>query len=196
MFGEPVVPTLELPAVNRTRGQRPTKEITMNEVMDNAGMASTSRRGLLPLLALLPLAVAGIGANSASAAAAPAVPFKADVSGSVSLGTGAFTLAGQGKASHLGMTGYTGSGVFTGPLSDTLTETLTAANGDTLTILCQQVLEDLGNGMLRGADEWTVIGGTGRFAGATGSGSGETFVHGLNTASVTFNKHITGSIAY
>ena len=80
-----------------------------------------------------------------------------------------------------------------GPNTDSLTETLTAANGDTLTILCNQVLEEVSPGVYRGTDTWTVIGGTGRFSDATGSGSGETHVD-LNVD--TFSKVMTGDITY
>ena len=86
-----------------------------------------------------------MGAHAASAAA-PAFPFKASVSGNISpTGVGTFALAGTGNASHLGNVSYKANAKIirtdpvTGVITDTLTETLTAANGDTLTILCQQV---------------------------------------------------------
>jgi hypothetical protein len=85
-----------------------------------------------------------------------------------------------------------GSGAFTQPSVDVLIETLIAANGDTLTILCVQNVQDLGNGQLHGTDSWTVTGGTGRFAGATGSGTGDTYVRGL----ATFTKHMTGTLSF
>jgi len=54
-------------------------------------------------------------------------------------------------------------------VTDTLTQTLTAANGDTLTLSCQQTAT-LNAGVYHGTDQWTVIAGTGRFSDATGSG--------------------------
>jgi hypothetical protein len=121
---------------------------------------------------------------------------KASVSGTVSLTSeSTFQLAGTVKANHIGnMKGYQANGTFTSPTTDTLTETLTAANGDTLTILCNQVIEETGvPGVLHGTDTWTVIGGTGRFSNATGSGTGETNVD-LNAG--TFTKQMTGVISY
>ena len=141
---------------------------------------------------LMAVAASGLAARSASAADL-GDPFKASVSGTVSLtGPSTFTLDGAGKASHIGsMRDYQADGVFTGANTDTLTETLTAANGDTLTILCNQVLEEVSPGVFRGTDTWTVIGGTGRFSNATGSGTGETNVD-LNVG--TFTKKLTGVI--
>ena len=103
-----------------------------------------------------------------------------------------FALVGTGRASQMGkLRNYQGDGVFTGPNTDTLIETLTAANGDKLIIRCDQVLAEISPGVYRGTDTWTVIGGTGRFSGATGSGTGET-VANLNTG--TFTKGMNGII--
>jgi hypothetical protein len=140
------------------------------------------------------VAASGVAVRSASADASSS-PFKASVSGTVTLtGQLTFELAGSGKASHLGkVKSYQADGSFTGPNTDTLTETLTAANGDTLIILCNQVLEEISPGVFRGTDTWTVIGGTGRFSAATGSGTGETNVD-LNAG--TFIKEMSGTISY
>ena len=49
--------------------------------------------------------------------------------------------------------------------------TLTAANGDTLTLTVSSIgIEDLATGIIRVVGRYSVTGGTGRFAGATGSG--------------------------
>lgn len=146
------------------------------------------------VIMVMAVAASGVAVSPASAAK-PAVPFKASVSGTVTLTSPVtFKLAGAGKASHLGnVKSYQADGVFTGPSTDTLTETLTAANGDTLVILCNQVLEEISPGVYRGTDTWTVIGGTGRFSDATGSGTGETHVD-LNAG--TFAKDMTGAISY
>jgi len=156
------------------------------------------RHRLLQLLAialmLMTGAVSGLNVKPASAAE-PAVPFMASVSGAASItGSSTFELSGAGNASHLGnVKSYHGDGSFTGPNTDILIETLVAANGDTLTIRCSQVLEEISPGVYRGTDSWTVIGGTGRLSGATGSGTGVTNVN-LNTG--TFTKNTTGAIAY
>ena len=162
----------------------------------------SSRWRLLPLVAFLALGLVAVGANAASAAAL-AVPFKASVSGTVTqTGLTTFALAGTGNdliASHLGKISYAGSVTITGVdpntgvITDTLTEMLTAANGDTLMLLCQQVATPISPGVYHGVDQWTVVGGTGRFSGATGSGTGDTYVD-LNAG--TFTKQSTGTIRY
>jgi hypothetical protein len=72
-------------------------------------------------------------------------------------------------------------------------ETLTAANGDTLTLRCDQTATPKKPGVLHGVDTWTVIGGTGRFANASGSGTGTTDAD-LNKG--TFTKMMSGSITF
>lgn len=157
-----------------------------------------SNNRVLQLVAVVVMVMAlvagGIAVRSARAAE-PGVPLKASVSGTVSLTSETtFVLDGTVKASHIGsMKEYQANGVFTGPNTDSLTETMTAANGDSLTILCNQTLEEISPGVFRGMDEWTVIGGTGRFSNASGSGTGETQVD-LNTG--TFTKELTGAISY
>jgi hypothetical protein len=158
---------------------------------------------LLPLAALLALMITGLGAEPASAKQAANVPFRASVSGTLSpTGPGIFALAGRGNATHLGkvkqyraLVQITGGDVATGPITDTMTETLTAANGDTITILCQQVANPVspGSPVLEGSDTWTVIGGTGRFRHASGSGTGHTHA---DLSQGTFTKVMSGTIAY
>ena len=177
----------------------------MNAVFDNTRTAGSWRR-LLPLAAILALALAGLGASPASAKPAapkPAVPFTASVAGTLTpTGPGAFALAGTGKASQLGkVKSYsatvqiTGGDVVNGPFTDTLTETLTAANGDTITILCDQVANPVspGSPVVEGNDTWTVIGGTGRFSNASGSGTGHTHT---DLDAGTFTKSMSGTISY
>ena len=150
---------------------------------------------VLTVVTAVAMLIIGIGANPAYAATNQPVPFMGSVSGTVivDLNAGTIELAGTGMASHLGnVKSYKADGSLTSPTTDTLTETLTAANGDTLTILCNQVLEVISPGVFRGTDTWTVIGGTGRFSHATGSGSGETNVD-LNVG--TFTKQLTGTIS-
>ena len=147
------------------------------------------------VVVLMAVAASGATVRSASADDSPG-PFKASASGTVSMTSeSTFQLAGTVKANHIGsMKNYQANGSFTGPTTDTLTETLTAANGDTLTILCNQVIEETGvPGVLHGTDTWTVVGGTGRFSNATGSGTGETSVD-LNAG--TFTKQMNGVITF
>lgn len=146
------------------------------------------------------VAIAALGVVN-WANAAPPVPINAMASGTFSGGGANFFLNGSGIGSHLGSLQYSGNVVITSapgdvPIADTLTETFTAANGDTITILCQQIaIPDPQNpNVLQGSDQWTVIGGTGRFAGATGSGTGTTYVTFTTSTSGTFIKQLTGTI--
>jgi len=178
----------------------------MNEAHDNTTSGPRSPMRLLPMAVILTLALAGIGAVTASAKPAapkPAVPFTASVAGTLTpTGPGIFALAGTGQASHLGnvksyraLVQITGGDLVNGPITNTLTETLTAADGDTVTILCNQVANPVspGSPVLNGTDTWTVIGGTGRFRNATGSGTGHTHA---DLQAGTFTKELTGSITY
>jgi hypothetical protein len=118
-----------------------------------------------------------------TATASRQTPFSANMSGNVSqTGCGVLTLCltgtAQGIATHLGLATLTKTATiqitFTpcdggGLLSTfTETETLVAANGDTL-ILSGSGTACAANGHAIGSAELTVTGGTGRFAGASGS---------------------------
>lgn len=155
------------------------------------------RYGLV--VALLTLGFAVIGLAPAHAKSSTPTPFKSSITGTVtSTGPNAFDLAGSGRATMLGHTGDAGMVHVTntdsnGVLTDTLTETLTAATGDTLTLVCQQTAAPLRPGVYHGTDTWSVVGGTGRFANASGSGTGSTDVD-LNVG--TFSKTASGSIAF
>jgi hypothetical protein len=155
------------------------------------------RRALVLLAATASLGIVGLSASAASAAASPAVPFGFTVAGTASVSGSAITLNGAGLGTGLGIVRYQASGVVTGEnpatgvITDTLTETLTAANGSTVTILCHQVATPVSSGVYNGVDNWTVTGGTGTFSGATGSGSGGTRIN-LNQG--TFAKVEAGTI--
>lgn len=156
----------------------------------NRTNTASTRRPLLPALALVAFSLVA-GQLEAAQPAAPALPFKAEVAGTVSVGTTAITLQGRGTGSLLGRFSDQGNGHFTSSSSNTLTETLTTADGDTITLLCVETTEDLGDGILHGTDSWTVTAGTGRFKGATGSGTADTYVHNL----ATFIKQFNGAIS-
>ena len=149
---------------------------------------------------LITIATIGIGVNSASAADTQ-VPFHASYSG-----TAAFTSAttalftGTGIASHLGRSTNVNHITVTGPatscpggFANINVEMLTAANGDTLVLTGPH---DQGcptrPGVVHGTGDWTVTGGTGRFAGATGQG---TFVGGADFNRGTFSFQLTGTIS-
>jgi hypothetical protein len=150
------------------------------------------RRRLLSLTALAAMLTVGLitagagAANAATSSTARPVPFADAVAGTVTA-TGATTLAlaGSGLATPLGTFRYAGTVTITSPagatvLTDVLTETLTAANGDSITVHCAETATPIGNtGVLHGVDHWTVTGGTGKYAHATGSGTGDTYVYNL-----------------
>lgn len=154
---------------------------------------------------LMAVAASGVAVRSASAANPDEVPFKASVSGIVIPPSPdsptLFSLEGAGKASYLGpvdpyraageLTEFDDEGV---PTADILIETLHAADGSgTLTIRCEQVLKQIRPNVFRGTDKWEVIGGTDRFSGAEGSGTGVTNVD-LNVG--TFTKNLKGNIIF
>jgi hypothetical protein len=123
-----------------------------------------------------------LGIASPAGAGPKGVPFKGSVSCTVS-GSVFTSEAGTGNASHLGKISYSTS---TGIL--TFDETLTAANGDTLTL---RDVRTVVSGT-EASGTWTVIGGTGRFAGATGSGTSDSIRPGDGTCTQTWS----GSIVY
>lgn len=147
-------------------------------------MKTYSRRSILPLalgLALLPLAPHG------AAAAMSETPFRAGIAEIVSTvscppGTDPAltcgTIEGLGIATHLGLFTERGTSAVnlttvpsTGSAAVTSQVTFIAANGDTLTVSVPGVgtFTSPTGGTLRLT--YTVVSGTGRFAGATGSGS-------------------------
>lgn len=142
------------------------------------------------LLAILALLVTATGAYSqgnfsasqtmgatlkSTAATSAAVPIKGSFAG-YSTFTFNFPIihasfAGVGQMSHLGRTTYQGElDILIGPQTATGTITFTAANGDTLTATISGIApapDPQGMGESDLTD--TITGGTGRFAGATGS---------------------------
>jgi len=73
------------------------------------------------------------------------------------------------------------------------TEILTDAHGDTLTIVSQDVSCPTGPGQFNGTGAWTVSGGTGRFAGATGQGSAS---GGADFSAGTFTMSLNGTVQF
>ena len=162
----------------------------------------TRKRHMLVVM-LIAMGTIGIGANSASAAAGHQVPFRASYSG-----TAAFTSAttalftGTGIASHLGSSTNVNNITVLGPdtscpggFANKNVETLTAANGDMLML---KGPHDVGcpsptdPNVVHGTGDWTVTGGTGRFAGATGQGI---FVGGADFTTHKFSFQLTGTIS-
>ena len=136
-------------------------------------------------------------ATSASAAGGPA--FKATFSGTAVF-TDQTTVAfnGSGKATAMGR--ITNDGIVdvlgpddscSGGVASVNTEVLTSIDGDTLTISSQDVACPIAPGQYHGTGRWSVIAGTGRFAGATGEG----FLDGYSDFNVgTFSITLTGIV--
>jgi hypothetical protein len=156
----------------------------------------------VPVVALLALGLSGLAGTTASASST-ARPFQASVSGAVAPSTATtYVATGAGWASHLGSVGtYVANGVVVTADPDVGTETvvetaaIVAANGDTLTLLVHLTFEtsETSDGAAVGTGTWTAIGGTGRFAGATGSGTAATH---LDRDREVFTTDLTGTIGY
>jgi hypothetical protein len=160
----------------------------------------TGRLWLLAALALvIALGTIGVGVNSAYAAG-PQVPFTASQSGTVAMtGPATADLNATDIATYLGQGPYAAHDVITGSLpgggfTDTLYETLTAANGDILTLTCSDVATPVQGrpGVYKGTGQWVVTGGTGRFSGVTGGGTATVLID-LNQG--VFSKQSTGAIS-
>jgi hypothetical protein len=135
-----------------------------------------TRKSRMLVTMLMALGTIGTGARSAHAAGAQ-VPF-----GGAYAGTLAFTspttaaLSGTGIATYLGPSTNQGLVTMEGPASCggfavINNETLTAPNGDALSITIHDVSCPISPGVYHGTGTYVVTGGTGRFSGATGQGS-------------------------
>jgi hypothetical protein len=160
---------------------------------------------------------AGIGLlGTMTASAGDNVPFQARFSGegTLSLATLSASFHGSGSASHLGQSTYSGGAVLDLPatisecavgwgIHNINTETLVAANGDQLVVQFDDVACPIGvvgetpsdpfEPIFHGNGVWEVIGGTGRFADASGSGvvDGE-----VNFVTGKCHWTLTGTIAH
>ena len=140
---------------------------------------------------VLALAVLTFGSLPAQAGERP---FRLNVTGTVTNGG---VINATGHASHLGLVSETGELSFV-PDPDNPTQllvsgivTLTAADGDQLDILIEDAVLDVTTGQAAGI--FRIIGGTGRFADATGSGD---LVVDQNLVTGTFEGTGVGRIDY
>ncbi len=123
--------------------------------------------------------IIGLGATPAHAAGTHQVPFRGSYSGAAAFASnGAPLFNGTGIATHLGSSTNEGYVVFTtapadcaGGFPNDQYETLTAANGDSLTIVSHDVACPIGPNQYHGTGNWAVLGGTGQFSGTTGQGT-------------------------
>jgi len=132
-------------------------------------------------LALFPILTLGTVAASADAAT---VPFRAAISETFTINPACFParlcgdIIGSGQASHLGkitesatIVSYLSTPLGGGCFPETRTTTLTAANGDELTLVAAGTNCATSPTTVVASDAYTVTGGTGRFAGASGGGT-------------------------
>jgi len=135
--------------------------------------AACSSQG--PESPLSPTSAPAVIRTPSAATAAPELPFSGTISGTTRArfpapGTLEITLEGAGTASHLGHFEMTGvdTGRFPDPVA-TGTWMLTAANQDQLFAKTESRGEPIDERTDRVTTTATISGGTGRFAGATGS---------------------------
>ena len=152
-----------------------------------------------PLVGLLTTG-ALLSATGPASASSSDRPFTATFSGHMEMPIpGSAVFDGAGHANHMGRIGTEGHALITGldesscdgGLANVHVETLTSANGDTLTITSHDVACPLGLGKFQGSGHWTVTGGSGRFSDATGAGS---FAGSLNLGAGTFSITLNGTL--
>jgi hypothetical protein len=146
------------------------------------------------------VAVGTLLAPDAASAQTHSLPLNATFSGAAaftSQTTTSFTGAGtailMGQIATVGHALITGSDNTncTGGIANTNVETLTAANGDTLTISSADVACPTGPGQYHGTGHWVLTGGTGRFSDASGDGS---FEGNSDFEAGTFAIQLTGTV--
>jgi hypothetical protein len=126
------------------------------------------------------LVVGAIGLAALPAAAATTqLPFAGTYSGAAAFTTEAtVSFSGRGVSTLVGLSTDDGMALITGSdssrcpdgLANVHTETLTAANGDSLTLISQNVACPISPGVYHGTGHYRITGGTGRFRDATGQG--------------------------
>jgi hypothetical protein len=138
---------------------------------------SATALGPRRVLCLALMATFTLGFTPQLAWAAKEVPFRAafitEFESIVEFPIAHISVIGEGQASHMGATTAATTdqevNLITG--SATATYTLTAANGDNIVLELEFLVTFLSAVMLSFEGSYTVAGGTGRFAGAIGSGS-------------------------
>jgi len=156
-----------------------------NTGMWNEGMITVPGRWITVAVAALCAVMVSV---PQSAAAASLIPFRATVAETFTAGPCSptpslcVTNTGSGQATHLGMVreftvtvldlaSKPGPGCATDGHAETRMTTLTAANGDQITLAGTGYSCPTGPTTLTAVDSYVVTGGTGRFSGASGSGT-------------------------
>ena len=145
--------------------------------------------------------ILGLSALTASSATGPQVPFKLTDNGNLTFTSQtSANVAGTGIASHAGRGISAGTINVTGPascsggMSATINGTFTGANGDGISYTVhQQLCPTASQGVFAGVGSYTITGGTGRFANATGAGS----FNGLGDfVALKYQCTLDGTISY
>jgi hypothetical protein len=157
-------------------------------------------RTIWRLVASLAIAATLVSIGLAQASAAEQVPFSGHFSGSLSFPDPShIQLTGEGNASQLGhstnnssVTALPTTPPCDGGFNILSVETLTAANGDQLSWTVVDAACPIADNVFQISATFTVTGGTGRFAGATGGGTIECVG---DFANGTFDFTVTGAIS-
>ena len=165
-----------------------------------------ANRLMLRTLTTSALIALGALAVPSTAAAAPIAPFKAFYAGSFTGTTTGFSVGGTGHATLLGSSTNSGTVVMQSEPNPTCpttgfvvtnNETITAADGDqiTITILDAPCPVQGEPGIYDGVSQYVITGGTGRFAGATGTGSFDGRGNFNTPDHLTFTYSFNGTIS-
>jgi hypothetical protein len=149
------------------------------------------------------LAVLLVLGTSSVAFASGSVPFNGSGTGTFIFTSATTTAAtGTGHYEHLGLTTITATVTITGAatcgggLTATELDTYTAANGDKVFLTVNDVFCPISASAFQATGSFSVTGGTGRFADASGSGAFQGSVVATSATSGTFSQTITGTISY
>jgi hypothetical protein len=129
---------------------------------------------------------------TADAGAAAAPKLKGKGSGTLTLAGSSFTIDGTVKLLRVGPVPFHSEGTLTGPGTVEFTTTFTAPNGDTVTTASTGKARQTRIGRVFLTRD-TVVGGTGRFADATGFGR---TAAKANTSAGTVKFVLAGKITY
>ena len=155
---------------------------------------------LLRMTATVTVALALVGAFAGTALACKSASFSASYSGTAGFSSPSSTyFIGSGVASQMGSITTDGTAdqfqpdsSCPGGIFNVNVQTLTASNGDQLTVTSNDVACPTGPGQYHGSGTWEVSGGTGKFASAVGSG---TFDGNSDFVAGTFQINLIGSIS-
>ncbi len=158
-----------------------------------------------PILIPAILAVLAVLSAFPVAFASHSRPFNGSFSGSFTMSSATkATITGTGHLEHLGKTSFTGTATATevrppceGGLTATEHDTFTAANGDEVFTSATDVACPTSNpSVVHVTASFTITGGTGRFADASGSGTVQVSAVFTSMTTGTLSSTSTGTISY